>query len=114
MKRILSANMAAMGPVSNAFLFLLVIVSIYAVMAVNLFAVSTESDPDCNQDRGCFRSFSYSFFTLLGIATGESWTPFVYSMRTDEGYIDTIVGIFFASYTGLVVIVALNIIVGEG
>ena len=108
MKRILSANVQAFGPVANAFLLFLVLVSIYAVIAVNIFDTGSR---ECDLDGGCFGSFSLSFYTLMGIATGESWTPYVHSMKNEDGHVDTAVACFFVSFTVLVGIVALNIIV---
>ena len=112
MKNILDANLSALGPMMNAFLLFVVVVAIYSVVAVNLF--DSDSQPvvgACNYDGACFQSFSVSFYTLLGLATGESWTPYVHSMLTDNGHVDPKVVIFFLSYVALVGIVAVNIIV---
>ena len=122
LRNILQANLCAMGPVSNAFLLFIVTVAIYSVIAVNLFSQQgAESDTEgeggigsggsCQENRACFKSFSMSFYTLLGVATGENWTPYIHAMTTPEGHIDTSVSIFFLSFTALVGIVAINIIV---
>lgn len=108
MKRILSAHVKAFGPVAKAFLLFLVLVSIYSVVAVNVFDTGSQ---ECNLDGGCLWSFSISFCTLLGIATGESWTPYVHSMKTDDGHVDTAMAMLFVSFTVLVAIVALIIII---
>ena len=51
-----------------------------------------------------------AFYSLLGIATGESWTGYVRNINVDnaEG-IDASVAIFFVSFVGLVGIVAINV-----
>jgi voltage-gated sodium channel len=104
MKRILNANLKSFSPVLNAFLLFAVIVSIYAVMAVNLFRDHPGAD-------ATFESFSLSFFTLLGIATGEEWTSFLRTLNNDDGSVSSVVAVFFVSFISLVGIVALNIIV---
>ena len=67
MRRIMLAILGAMGPVLNAFLLFAVVISIYAVVGVNLFA---------KHGHHAFSSFSLSFYTLLGIAAGEDWTMY--------------------------------------
>ena len=57
--------------VFNAFLLFTVVLSIFAVIAVNLF-----------QNKGSalqstFESFTAAFFALLGIVTGEEWSGLV-------------------------------------
>ena len=77
------------------------------MIAVNLF--SKVEHLDCSQDNGCFSSFSVAFYTLLGVATGESWTPYMHNINSVEGRIDAPVAIFFVSFVGLVCIVAFNV-----
>jgi hypothetical protein len=110
MKRILSANVTAFGPVLNAFLLFMVVVAIYAVIAVNIFNTNGDA-PDCKGNSGCFSSFSKSFYSLLGVASGESWTTYMHNMKGKDGNVTTPVALFFVSFTILVSIVALNIIV---
>ena len=111
MRRILIATVSALGPVLNAFLFFGVINSIYAVLGVTLF-----------QDKGeeRFGSFSLCFYTLLGITTGEAWTPHLKVLSRQEGEVageegDNAIAfdviLYFVSYILVVTIVALNIIV---
>ena len=104
MRRIMYAILAAFGPMLNAFLLFVVVISIYSVMAVNLFRKYSHEH---------FQSFSMSFYTLLGVATGEDWVVYLHQRlrNSDEG-VDTVVAVFFVSYIGLVFIVAFNIIVG--
>ena len=108
MRRILSANVSAFGPVINAILLFVVTLAIYAVIAVNIF--DSGDGGKCSQDGGCFSSFSVAFYSLLGVATGESWTPYMHNLNVDgvEG-IDVSVAVFFMSFVGLVSIVALNV-----
>ena len=58
MRRILTATFAASAAMMNAFLLFVVIISIYSVMAVNLFSSHVDHP---------FTSFSRSFYTLLGM-----------------------------------------------
>jgi hypothetical protein len=67
MRRTLQALTNSVGLICNAFLLFVVIISIYAVMAVNIFKVDDLDHP--------FISFSGAFYTLLGIAYGaHDWT----------------------------------------
>jgi len=108
MRRILSANVSAFGPVINAILLFVVTLAIYAVIAVNIF--DNGDGGKCFQDGACFSSFSVAFYSLLGVATGESWTPYIHNLNVDgvEG-VDVSVAVFFLSFVGLVSIVALNV-----
>ena len=65
---LINALVNAILPVCNAFIILLLITSIYAVMATSFFSAM---DPDH------FGYFSKSIFTLFQIATGDSWASVV-------------------------------------
>ena len=72
--RILSAIKASVSPVPSAFLLFAVVLSIYAIVACNLFLQN--SDPELQQRISThYGSFSRAFVSLLGVATGfDSWT----------------------------------------
>jgi hypothetical protein len=104
MHRIMHAILAAFGPMLNAFLLFVVVISIYSVIAVNLFRKYSHEH---------FQSFSLSFYTLLGVATGEDWVVYLHNSLREPGEgVDSVVAVYFVSYIGLVFIVSFNIIVG--
>jgi ribose 5-phosphate isomerase len=60
-------------------------------MAVNLFKGKANVDDPATF---MFTSFSMSFYTLLGVATGETWTPYLRNLgRQDDGSVDAIVAV---------------------
>ena len=86
---------------------------IYAVLGANLFA-------DYHNESGIpyFGSFSMSFYMLLGIATGHhDWTGLMMTVgflpgeQEGDGVPDAALVFFLISFTALVTIVAMNIIV---
>ena len=108
MKKILNANVAAFGPVLNAFLLFGVVLSIFSVIAVNLFF-----DTPGNL-QGSFESFTSAFITLLGITTGEEWSTYVRAGTGDGeggGDVNVTAAIYFLTYIVLVSIMAFNIII---
>lgn len=102
MKKILNANFAAFGPVFNAFLLFAVVLSIFSVIAVNIFVDKADFS------QGNFVSFTTSFITLLGITTGEEWSSFV--RGGPNGDVDVTAAVYFLSFIILVSIMAFNII----
>ena len=94
-------------------LYGLYVCHIYAVLGANLFA-------DYHNESGIpyFGSFSMSFYMLLGIATGHhDWTGLMMTVgfepgeQEGEGVPDAALVFFLISFTALVTIVAMNIIV---
>ena len=100
-----NALSSSIVPVTYAFLILVLVTSIYAVIATDLFYMV---DP-------AFSSFSASLFTLFQVATGDSWASAVsrglMSNELEPQYTDWIIGIFFSSYVLIVGIVLMNIVV---
>jgi len=83
-----------------------VVLSIFAVIAVNLFR-NNESAL-----LGTFDSFTAAFFALLGIVTGEQWSDLVRQVD-DRGAasIDPSAAAFFLTFVVFVSIMSFNIIV---
>jgi len=110
MRRTLGALFSSIGLMANAFLLFVVIISIYAVLGVNLFAQEAEDDP-----KHTFRSFSASFYSLLGIAYGSTnWTELLWASSDEtEASASNFSAkcAYFLTFVALVGIVAFNIIV---
>jgi hypothetical protein len=68
MQQIMIAVLASLKPVATAVLILVMVISIYAIIGEQIFK---EDDPQH------FSTFSQAWFTLLGLATGDSWTSVV-------------------------------------
>ena len=62
---LMNALAASIVPVSNAFGLLMIVTSIYAILATDFFA---SDQPEY------FGSFALSLFTLFQMATGDSWS----------------------------------------
>ena len=105
MRRIIDAMFYSLTPVLSAFLLTFLLVSIYAIVACNIFV---EKYPHAQV---YFGSFSLAFISLLGVATGDSWTEEVRAMSNDGGEIDVAVGLFFISYILGIGIIMVNVIV---
>ena len=104
MQRILGAITASMTPVLSALLLCFVLVSVYAILSVNLFS---HSYPHASE---FFGTYSVAFISLLGIATGDSWTFEVREMTQGEN-LDAPVAAFFISYIVMVGIILVNVVV---
>ena len=65
MQRVITALTASLKPVLTAFIILIVVISIYAIIGVNLYS---KYYPER------YSSFVLGWFTMLGVATGDSWT----------------------------------------
>ena len=107
--RILSAIRATVSPVLSAFLLFAVILSIYAIVACNLFRQNL--DPELQQRISShYGTFSRSFVSLLGVATGfDSWTNEVRFLGGGE--LEATGVAFFISFIMIVTIVTVNVIV---
>ncbi|KAJ1496272.1 Ion transport protein-domain-containing protein, partial [Baffinella frigidus] len=92
----------AVIPMANAFLILLLVTAIYAVIGVEMFK---DRDPK-------FSKFSESMFTMIQCATGDDWAAGIARPlfgRTEQ--IDYFVAVYFTSYMLLAGIVLLNVVV---
>ena len=90
-------------PVINSFVLLLLVSSVYAVVATDLFRNESE----------LFADFTKSLFTLFQIASGGSWASTVARnvMENYSGGDKGWVGLFFVSYVLIIAVVMMNIVV---
>ena len=115
----------------NMGLLLFLIVFIYAVLGINLFATIKSQAP--MNSRLNFQSFANAFMTMIRTCTGEGWndlmavlcmgnTPFnlcindsSYEANAKEpvncGASKAVTWLFFASYTFLITLVFLNLFI---
>ena len=105
MRKILDAMMHSFAPVLSAFLLSFVLVSIYAIVACNLFVGTYPHAQEY------FGSYTLALISLLGIATGDSWTAEVRAMTNDDEHVDAVVCLYFMSYILLIGIIMINVIV---
>ena len=103
MLRIIEALKCSLRPVADAMLMGFVLLSVYAILGVHLFA---HKHPHADE---YFGTYSLAFIGLLGIATGDSWTFEVRAMNNEDG-LDPQVALFFVSYILLIGIVGINVI----
>ena len=64
LRQIIEALTSSLIPVGNALLIMLLVTSIYAILAVNFFA---ERSPEF------FGNFSKALFSLFQVCTGDGW-----------------------------------------
>jgi hypothetical protein len=58
-----------------------------------------------------FGSYTLALISLLGIATGDSWTAEVRAMTNGDEHVDAVVCLYFMSYILLIGIIMINVIV---
>jgi len=102
--RILTAVACAMYPVCNAFLILLIMSAMYAVLGTNFFR---ERAPEY------FRDFLTSLFTMFQVLTGDSWASQITRdlFRNSGVDADPAVSFFFISYILMNSVIVLNVVV---
>ena len=111
---LVNALFASVVPLAYSFSILVLISSIYAVLATELFR--PRGDYDTEQSR-MFLSFTHSLFTLFQLATGDGWASDVtrgLMSREDvdgHGLSPTIVALFFVTYFLIVGVVLMNVVV---
>jgi len=133
-KRVKSLNkiMVSLGKaipgVANAFFILLLVMSIYAILAVDLFRTFGEggtfknahgNDVELLTARGMpygfeyFGNFGKSLYTMFQVLTGESWSEAVARpLLMGESVIDAFgVAFFFVSFTLINGLVLINVVV---
>ena len=81
---ILDTIMNILPQINTVFGLLLLLVFIYASLAINLF--SGVMMQDSLDDKNNFRNFGTSMVTLMRFATGEDWHLFMYELANSEGY----------------------------
>lgn len=107
MHRILAAISSSIKPVLSAFMLFGIVISIFAMLGSKMFRAESYGAHAGEY----FGSYSLSFVTLLGIATGDSWVTEIHEMLSPHGHVDPTVAVFFVVFILVVGIVALNIIV---
>jgi len=127
LNKIIVAIMHAVPGVANAFLILAIVMSIYAILAVEFYL---ELGDDCKQPDGdkrwettrgfClgqeyFGTFTKSIYTFFQVLTGESWSEAVARPAIWFYYDDPIravgSGLFFVSYVLISSFVLTNVVV---
>ena len=94
-----------MKAVGSSMLLCCVVISLYAMLGTNTLANRYPHAAEY------FGSFSLSFVSLLGIATGDSWTFEVRAMmEEDQSNVDTYVVLFFITYIINIGVVGVNVV----
>jgi len=100
---LINALCASIKPVLYSFTILLLISSLFAILATELFGDQGDSEE--------FGSFEQSLFTLFHMSTGDSWSFLVrklmHAQETARG--SAVVAIFFVSYMLVAYVVLMNI-----
>lgn len=105
LRTIILSLTGALLPVANAFSVLLLMASLYAVVAVMLFR-------DLEGHQQHFGQFSLALFTMIQISSGDGWaTEIVRPMHNGDAVHDQLISLFFTSYFVLTGIVMLNVVV---
>ena len=106
LNRIVVALSAAIIPVLNSFVILLLVTCIYATLATHLFGKGTEADSIF------FTKFSVSLFSMFQVVTGDSWASAITRSLFDlEGSAnDQAVALFFVSYVLIAGLVLVNVV----
>ena len=103
---IINALSSAVLPVLSAFGILIVVMCIYAVMAVDLFA---ERDPES------FGNLSRALFSIFQVTTGDSWSELAKDQMLDLDEtglaFDKAVGFFFISIVLICGVVLTNVVI---
>ena len=105
LRMLINALTSSIVPVLNAFAILLLVTTVYAVVATDLFG---------DHDPVHFANFFESLFSLFQMATGDSWGSVITRgllMDPDSKYSGGFVGVFFVSYILIVGVVLMNIVV---
>ncbi|EKX46936.1 hypothetical protein GUITHDRAFT_107287 [Guillardia theta CCMP2712] len=91
LRLIINSLSASIQPVFHAFFLMLLITSIYAILAVQLFG------PDSPRN---FGRFSSSLFTMFQVCTGDGWSSEIVRplFRDNQGQYNVGVAFFFASF----------------
>jgi hypothetical protein len=126
LRKILHSIELAIPGVMNAFIIMLIVVCIYAVLAVDLFrkhyTLAAPNTPGKMTSRGeiygeeYYGNFSRALYTLFQILTGESWSEMcvrpVFAAPENENVGDNIISaVFFISFVLICSVVLLNVVV---
>ena len=99
---IMNALSASLKPVASALALFSIVISVYAILGERLFR-----GPHGLEYYG---TFSISFVTLIGVATGDSWTAEIHKMYPAENSWMAVTA-FHLSFIIVVGILAMNVIV---
>jgi voltage-gated sodium channel len=103
LRHLIDALVSSIVPVINALVIFLLFTGIYAVICTKLYG---------QEHAEYFGTVSCSLFTLIQMASGDAWYSQVgRSILTANGVVDKWASIFFASYTMVVGMALLNIII---
>lgn len=95
-----TALLKSVPKVLNAFALVLIVQSIYAILAVQFFADAPGED-DCQPEGQCpddlFGSFSRAFFTMFQTASLDAWSDISRSLMRTTGQ-PALVAVFFMSF----------------
>ena len=98
----MNALSASLKPVASALALFSIVISVYAILGERLFR-----GPHGLEYYG---TFSLSFVTLIGVATGDSWTAEIHKMYPAENSWMAVTA-FHLSFSIAVGILAMNVIV---
>jgi hypothetical protein len=105
-RQIISSLMASIFPVCNAFMIMLLVTSIYAILGVNFFV---ESAPEQ------FGTFTRALFTMFQVCTGDGWatdlTRPLMKKSNPDGTLELGTCLFFISFIVIVGWVLLQVVV---
>ena len=105
LRTIVESLSAAVVPVANAFFVLILVASLYAVLAVMLFG-------EMEGQEQLFGRFSLALFTMIQVTSGDGWvTDIVRPMHTNDQSHDAPISFFFTTYYIVTGIVMLNVVV---
>jgi len=103
LRRLVNALIASVVPVASSLVLLLLITAIYALFATQIFS---------SQSPTYFGDFSDSFFSLLQMATGDSWASAITRSIVDaDGNVSKGAIAFFSSYMIINGTVLMNVVV---
>ena len=97
------ALIASVVPVASSLVLMLLITAVYALFATQIFS---------SQSPEYFRDFSASFFSMLQMATGDSWASGITrSIVETDGEVSKSAIAFFSSYMIINATVLMNVVV---
>ena len=99
--RIVSALLQGIIPVLNAFIILIVVTAIYAVLGTHLFHLKSPE---------YFGNFSKSLFSMMQVVSGDSWASVSRTLTVEDPMSRHAIAFFFVSYFLIGGTVLINIV----
>ena len=99
--RIVSAMLQGIIPVLNAFIILIVVTAIYAVLGTHLFHLKSPE---------YFGNFSKSLFSMMQVVSGDSWASVSRTLTVEDPMSRHAIAFFFVSYFLIGGTVLINIV----